>query len=115
MSEIEDQRLVDPSAALARIRGGALTIDVRGIDDDPVPGAIAVDRNRLPELFSETSPERLPELESPDQEIVVYCASERGSAPVAEWLARAGFTNVVHVDGGIAALRAAQGSEDPPR
>jgi rhodanese-related sulfurtransferase len=68
---------------------------------------VVVDRNDLDAEFGLDSPAKHSEVNSLDQPIVVVCGSIAGSAPVAEGLLQRGFVNVVHVDGGFPAWKAA--------
>ncbi|GAA1446888.1 rhodanese-like domain-containing protein [Leifsonia poae] len=106
-----EPELITPGEGAARVEAGALLIDVRSqATRDRVgalTGAVVVDRERLPELFGKDSPERLIQLASTDQEIVVVCGSVDGSRPVAEWLGANGFGQVAHVEGGFPAWREA--------
>ncbi|MFF1875684.1 rhodanese-like domain-containing protein, partial [Kitasatospora herbaricolor] len=99
-----EPELISPDEGAARVQAGALLIDVRSqATRDRVgalTGAVVVDRERLPELFGKDSPDRLIELASTDQEIVVVCGSVDGSRPVADWLGANGFSQVAHVEGG---------------
>ncbi len=92
--------LLDAAAAGERVAAGSRLIDVRSTGGraatGAIPGADIVDREQLEETFADTPR---------DQPIVVVCGSVNGSAPVADWLVRAGFTDVAHVDGGFAAWR----------
>lgn len=108
ITEIE---LLDPAEAAARRATGAVLVDVRGestrrssgVIEGSVPAAKAdVDRD-----FSFASEERLPEIMGPDQQLIVYCSSERGSGPVATRLRELGFINVAHLRGGFPAWEAA--------
>lgn len=101
--------LVTPDEGAERVHNGALLIDVRSQATrervGALSGAVVVDRERLPELFGDDSPDRLAQLASDDQEIVVVCGSVDGSRPVAEWLGANGFAHVAHVDGGFPAWK----------
>jgi rhodanese-related sulfurtransferase len=117
-----EPELITPEEGASRVADGALLIDVRSeatrLRVGALSGAVVVDRERLPELFGDDSPERLNDLRSGDQPIVVVCGSVDGSRPVAEWLAENGFDNVAHVEGGFPAWRDAglptePGTEQP--
>jgi rhodanese-related sulfurtransferase len=110
--------LVPASLAAAAVAGGALLVDVRsdgGRDSTGgLPQAIRADRDRVAEQFGPDSLQRLPEITSLDQSIVVICGSINGSQPVADELLALGFRNVVHVDGGFPAWKAAGLPTTPP-
>ena len=103
--------LVTPVLAAAAVNGGAVLVDVRSAkgrgENGEVPGAIVADRDALDEQFGLDSPTKHAEIISLDQPIVVVCGSIAGSGPVAEGLLDRGFRNVVHIDGGFAAWKAA--------
>lgn len=118
----QEPELISAEEGASRVADGALLIDVRSEATrnrvGALSGAVVVDRERLPEMFGDDSPERLAELRDGDQPIVVVCGSVDGSRPVAEWLAANGFPGVVHVDGGFPAWREAglptePGTEQP--
>ncbi|MHC6220725.1 rhodanese-like domain-containing protein [Arthrobacter sp. MMS24-S77] len=110
-STTEDSQLVDAERAAGLIQEGALLIDVRSdggrASTGSIPGAVIVDREQVDEGFAPESRERHPEAASTDRQIVVFCGSVKGSQPVAEKLRILGYPNVVHVDGGFLALKAA--------
>ena len=103
--------LVTPVLAAAAVKGGAVLVDVRSNkgrgENGEVPGAIVADRHALDEQFGLDSPTKHAAIISLDQPIVVVCGSVAGSGPVAEGLLERGFRNVVHIDGGFAAWKAA--------
>ena len=111
----EDPLLVQAREAFARVDAGALLVDVRSDRgrerEGEIDGAVVVDRNRLPELFSDESPLKALRDVEKEQEIVVLCGSINGSRPVAEWLTVNGYDNVSHVDGGFAAYKAERDGE----
>jgi rhodanese-related sulfurtransferase len=94
--------LVSPVIAAATVHGGARFIDVRSegfrARTGGLPEAEIVDKADLAEAFADRTDTR---------PIVVICGSINGSGPVAEDLVSWGFANVVHVDGGFAAWKAA--------
>ena len=85
-----------------------MRFDVRSSSStDPLgvlEGAIAVDKTAVVRDFAFDSPERLG-LINKDTPVVVACGSVRGSGPVAAKLIELGYTNVVHVEGGVPAIR----------
>ncbi len=108
---VAEPALVPAPLAAAAVAGGALLVDVRSLPTRErlggLPQAIVADRTRLDEQFAIEGDGTLPGVHALDQPVVVICASENGSRPVAEALAAAGFTNVVHVAGGFPAWKAA--------
>jgi FMN reductase len=97
-----DRRLVSPVEGLRRIAAGARVIDVRsneGRDSaGTLDGAEVVLKPDVADWARNVDPEK---------ELVVFCGSVRGSGPVVEQLIEAGFSNIVHVDGGFDGLRRA--------
>jgi rhodanese-related sulfurtransferase len=104
-----EPELLAATAGADGVQNGALLIDVRSeLTRERVggiPGAIVVDRERLPELFGADSPDRLAGLHSAEHPIVVVCGSVNGSRPVADWLLEHGHTNVGHIEGGFDAWK----------
>ncbi|MEU6701027.1 rhodanese-like domain-containing protein [Pseudonocardia sp. NPDC046786] len=105
--------VLEPVAAAARHRAGALLVDVRGLPNraanGTIPGAVVVDRTRLAELFTGAEP-----LAARDREIVVICGGEGGSGEVGRRLVGLGFPNVSHVRGAFPAWRDAGLPVDAP-
>lgn len=110
-TDAAEPELLSAEAAAGWVRGGAVLIDVRSQPTRErvggIAGAIVVDRERLPELFGADSAERLTQVQSDEQPIVVVCGSVAGSQPVADWLLEHGHAAVAHVDGGFDAWKAA--------
>jgi rhodanese-related sulfurtransferase len=103
--------LVPASLAGAAVEGGALLVDTRSDagrnSSGGLPQAVRADRTRVAEQFGLESPNKLPGVTDHEQSIVVICGSINGSQPVADELLALGFRNVVHVDGGFPAWKAA--------
>jgi rhodanese-related sulfurtransferase len=108
---IREIELLDPAEVAARRASGAVLVDVRGEStrrgSGIIEGAVPVDKANIDRDFSFASEERLPEIMGPDQQLIVYCSSERGSGPVAARLRELGFINVAHLRGGFPAWQAA--------
>ncbi len=106
-----EAQLIGPAEAAALASDGALLVDVRtGIrrrEDGLIPEAVLVDRTRIGEDFGFASTDRLPEVMGPDQEVVVFCTSEKGSTPIVNEQVELGFGSVFHVEGGFRAWAAA--------
>jgi rhodanese-related sulfurtransferase len=126
MSRIDDllarerrslQRL-DPPAALAAMRAGALLVDIRPVEqrsrDGGVPGAVVVDRNVLEWRLDPTSPHRIAAADDPDRQVIVLCNEGYSSSLAAATLQRLGLPRATDVAGGFAAWRAAGLPVDPP-
>ncbi|SDH40984.1 rhodanese-like domain-containing protein [Pseudonocardia oroxyli] len=111
--------LLSPAEAAELVaRDEAYLIDIRGAaareEHGVVPAATVVDRNRLDRTFGRDSAERLDVAADPAKRVIVFCSSERGSGPVAERIARLGYPNVSHIEGGFAGWRAAELPTDAP-
>lgn len=102
---------VTATQAADKVRGGALLIDVRSeagrASAGPLPAAEVVGKDQVEEKLGLDSPDRLTRIESADTPIVVICGSVLGSGPVAASLIAAGYTDVVQVEGGFPAWKAA--------
>lgn len=85
---------------------GALLVDVRGLSgrvrDGEVAEAIIIPKAKAVDTFT-----RKLALNAPEQKIVVFCSSVKGSTPVVEALIEAGLSHVYEVDGGAPAFIAA--------
>lgn len=95
---------VSPSEVQALLKNKSDTVfllDVRTPDEHNsghLPGTDAnADWRDWQQNFS-----RIKDRLSPDEPVVLYCASGRRSASAAEWLMRHGFTKVYNMTGGIA-------------
>ncbi|WP_432562255.1 rhodanese-like domain-containing protein [Kineococcus sp. SYSU DK003] len=113
MSEttLPEAPLVDAETAGRAVAGGALFVDVRSeagrASAGDLPQAVVVAKTEVAQKFAVGEPTALPQLTGLDQEIVVICGSPAGSGPVTAELLAAGFTDVVQVDGGFPAWKAA--------
>ena len=85
-------------------------VDVREpgeqLADGVIPGALAAPRGMLEFHADPASPYHLPEL-TPQRRVILHCKSGARSALAAATLLDLGYTRVAHLDGGIAAWRAA--------
>ncbi|NAZ88383.1 rhodanese-like domain-containing protein [Kineococcus indalonis] len=103
--------LVDAASAGRAVAAGALLVDVRSdagrAAAGELPGALVVGKTEVAQRFALGTSTALPQVTSEDQPIVVVCGSPAGSGPVAAELLAAGFTDVVHVEGGFPAWKAA--------
>ena len=109
---------ITPEAALALAREPNVTlVDVRESDEvrttGKFKGAVHVPRGFLEFKADPQSPSHEAAI-SPDQHLVLYCASGNRSALAAKTLKRIGFDKVAHVAGGFAALKNAGGTPDKP-
>lgn len=89
------------SAALTqRVNAGATLIDLRS-QEDYQAGHITGAKN----IVAATLPEHLDSLGNKDDAIVLYCYAGKTSANSINTLQKAGFTNVSHLAGGMAAWK----------
>ena len=99
---------VQPGEAASRLAAGALLVDTRPVEqrerDGEVPGAVVVDRNVLEWRLDPTSPDRLPEIEHHDHEIVIVCSEGYSSSLAAATLRRLGLHRATDLEGGFQAL-----------
>ena len=72
-----------------------------------IPGAVLAPRGMLEFHADPASPYHLAAL-TPDRRVIVYCKSGARSALAAATLASMGYTDVAHLDGGMAAWSDAQ-------
>ena len=107
------------SATEAMARAGAadvVFIDVREVPEmqqtGVLPGAIPAPMSRLRELTDRRHPDFRPEFAS-GKELIIYCATGRRSASVAEALARIGIPRAVNLAGGIVAWQREGGKVEP--
>jgi rhodanese-related sulfurtransferase len=103
--------LVTPAEAAKRVGAGALLVDVRSAAGragaGEIPGATVVDKAAIDTAFDLGSDTQLSAVTSLDTPIVVICGSVLGSGPSAAALLAKGFSDVVHVEGGFPAWKAA--------
>lgn len=102
---------LDPHAAAAAQRDGALLVDTRPGEqrrrDGEIPGAVVVDRNVLEWRLDPTCEHRIAEVTGPQQVIVVVCNEGYSSSLAAATLRRLGLANATDLAGGFQAWRAA--------
>lgn len=93
-------RQVDSQAAAHLTHAGAILLDVRDKEEfaaSHLPGAMHISRDRLAREISE----RIPATNTP---IICYCTHGHRSAVATDALQQMGYTHVVSLAGGIAAL-----------
>ena len=104
------QRL-DPAAALAAQRQGALLIDLRSHDERSrhgvIPGSLHVPRSVLEWRLDPVSPYRNEAACDLERHVVLVCADGFSSSLAAATLQELGFARATDVIGGFAAWRAA--------
>ena len=96
---------LSPEQVEEEMASGALVVDVREPAERQqaaIPGSIHAPRGML-EFYCDPSMPYFKEEFTPDQRIILHCASGGRSALAADTLKKMGFTNVAHLDGGIKA------------
>jgi rhodanese-related sulfurtransferase len=100
---IENLRPAEVAAELAD--GDVVLVDVRGTDETAagvIAGAIVVPRGLLEFYADPTAAGHLPPMVQ-QQRVIVYCATGARSALAVPVLHALGYTDVAHLDGGLAA------------
>lgn len=99
---------LSPEQVRGEIETGAVLVDLREEDErrssGVIPGAVFAARGMLEFWADPTSPYHRPEFD-PQKRIVLHCASGGRSALAAVTLARMGYTDTAHLDGGIKAWK----------
>lgn len=116
MAEID--RLLDDARAVieprveahelgAVVADGGLVIDIRPEAlrrrDGELPGALVIGRNVLEWRLDPTSPDRVPEVTGPDQQVVLVCDEGYATSLAAATLRRLGLRNATDLVGGYQA------------
>lgn len=103
-------RRVRPQEARSAWARGALLIDIRPAEqrrrEGEIPGALNLERNVLEWRLDPASPDRIPEIESHEQELILVCQEGYASSLAAASLQDLGLVNATDLDGGIAAWAA---------
>lgn len=104
------QNLTVEQTAAELERGEALLVDLREPEElaqhGLIPGATVAQREVVERWADPASPEHRPEF-GPERRIIFHCAGGGRSALAADALQQMGHTNVAHLEGGIAAWKAA--------
>ncbi|GAA1457196.1 rhodanese-like domain-containing protein [Nocardiopsis exhalans] len=100
-----------PAEALSAQSEGALLVDTRPIvnraAEGEIPGALVIDRNVLEWRLDPTSPDRVPEADSANRHIVLFCNEGYASSLAAVQLQELGLSRATDLVGGFRAWRAA--------
>ncbi|MFY7069308.1 rhodanese-like domain-containing protein [Nocardiopsis changdeensis] len=101
---------LSPAEALAAQCAGALLVDTRPAvnreTEGEIPGALVIDRNVLEWRLDPTSPDRVPEADSADRHIVLFCNEGYASSLAAAQLQELGLSRATDLVGGFRAWRA---------
>jgi rhodanese-related sulfurtransferase len=102
---------LDPAAAAAAQRDGAVLVDIRPAAQRAgtgiIPGALVVERNYLEWRFDPDCDARLPVADSYDLTVVLYCAEGYTSSLAAATLQELGLHRATDLAGGLNAWLAA--------
>jgi rhodanese-related sulfurtransferase len=104
-------RRVGPREARAAWREGALLIDIRPDEqrrrEGEIPGVLKIERNVLEWRLDPASPDRMAEITSHAQPVILICQEGYASSLAAASLQDLGLVNATDLEGGIAAWAAA--------
>lgn len=104
-------RRLEPHAAFAAQRAGALLVDIRPdpyrIGEGAIPGAVIIERNVLEWRLDPIGPHRIPELGTADQIVIVVCNEGYASSLAAATLQSIGLPHATDLVGGYRAWRGA--------
>ncbi|MDQ2896280.1 MAG: rhodanese-like domain-containing protein [Actinomycetota bacterium] len=102
---------LDPPAAAAASRTGAVLIDLRAESqiarDGTIPGAVVIGRNVLEWRLAPDSDRRHPQAPSVEQQVILVCDAGYASSLAAASLQELGFSHATDLDGGFQAWRRA--------
>lgn len=98
-----------PADLEIEITAGALVVDIRPIEqrerDGELPAALIIDRNVLEWRLDPTCPHHTPEVNDPDQRIIIVCNEGYSSSLAAATLRRLGLARVTDLAGGFQAWK----------
>ncbi|MGW8528860.1 rhodanese-like domain-containing protein [Nocardiopsis sp. NPDC055824] len=101
---------LSPAEALRAQGEGALLVDTRPAvnreAEGEIPGALVIDRNVLEWRLDPSSPDRVPEADSVDRLIVLFCNEGYASSLAAVQLQELGLARATDMAGGFRAWRA---------
>lgn len=102
---------VGPREAREAWREGALLIDIRPDEqrrrEGEIPGTLKLERNVLEWRLDPASPDRIPEMTSHGQPVILVCQEGFASSLAAASLQEIGLVNATDLDGGVSAWAAA--------
>lgn len=103
---------LSPAEVVAEIATGQiLLLDIREVGEllqsGVIPGALMAPRGLL-EFYADASSPYYWEAFAPQRRVILYCASGERSALATAVLQQIGYTNVAHLDGGLAAWHLAE-------
>jgi rhodanese-related sulfurtransferase len=102
---------LEPAQAHAAHRGGALLVDIRPAAQrartGEIPGALVIERNVLEWRFDPRSDARLPEADTYDLPVIVFCQEGYTSSLAAAALQDLGLHRATDLAGGFAAWQSA--------
>ena len=102
---------VTPTEAQAAVTNGALLVDIRPSElrsrDGTIPGALVIDRNVLEWRLDPAGSHHIPEINSHDQAVIVFCDEGYASSLAAQSLQSLGLHDATDLIGGFQAWKAA--------
>ncbi len=102
---------LDPRAAAAASRNGAVLIDMRTdaqiVCDGTIPGALVIGRNVLEWRLAPGSDHRHPQAPDVELQVILVCDAGYSSSLAAASLQELGFARATDLDGGFQAWRRA--------
>ena len=109
---------VTPSEAQRAADAGALIVDIRPSElrsrDGTIAGALVIDRNVLEWRLDPAGPDRIPEITSHDQVVIVFCDEGYASSLAAVSLRQLGLHDATDLAGGFQAWKADGLPIEPP-
>jgi rhodanese-related sulfurtransferase len=104
-------RRVSPIEAQRAAAAGALLVDIRPSEqrsrDGTIPGALIIDRNVLEWRLDPVGAHRIPEVQSPDEVVIVVCNEGYASSLAARSLQQLGLHSATDLIGGFQEWKAA--------
>lgn len=102
---------VTPTEAQTAVTNGALLVDIRPSElrsrDGTIPGALVIDRNVLEWRLDPAGSHHIPEINSHDQAVIVFCDEGYASSLAAQSLQSLGLHDATDLIGGFQAWKAA--------
>jgi rhodanese-related sulfurtransferase len=99
---------VRPQDLPAEVAAGALVVDICPAEqrqhDGELPDAVVIDRNVLEWRLDPTSPHHIPQMDDPNQRVIIICNEGYSSSLAAATLRQLGLHRATDVIGGYQAL-----------
>lgn len=108
-----------PDDLAGLVAAGALVVDIRPEvhrrEEGALPGALVIERNVLEWRLDPEGEHRIPELEGPEQTVVLFCNDGYASLLAAVVLRQIGLPRATDLDGGYRAWRSSTDAASPSR